>query len=172
MVNIKNIIVSSSFHVASFTNKKEKNEMNFFDLFNIHIFNENVIMIDENAKQTAKWKTKIARFEKQRITALLRFRFEQLRKEAKTEFVISIFLFRSVGNNFSTENAKIQTLCKKKKRLKIFIIFKYEGKTQVEYKKFIKSCVKIFDMKKTIYHNEFQQIQCAIAHLNRDSDAV
>ena len=54
MINIKNIIVSSSFHIASLTNERKKNEMDFSNLFNIHIFNENVIMIDENAKQTTK----------------------------------------------------------------------------------------------------------------------
>ena len=172
MVNIKNIIVSSSSHVANFTNERKKNEMDFLNLFNIHIFNEDVVMIDKNAKQTAKWKTKIAYFKKQWTIALLKFRFEQLKKKIKTEFIISIFLFKSVENNFNVENMKIQTFCKKKKRFKIFIIFKYKNKTQVEYKKFIKSCVKIFDMKKTIYRDEFQQIQCAIVHLNRDSDAV
>ena len=60
----------------------------------------------------------------------------------------------------------------KKKRFKISIIFKYENKTQVEYKEFIKFCVKIFDMKKTNYRDDFQQIQCAIAHLDRDPDVV
>ena len=54
MINIKNIIVSSSFHVANFTNKRKKNEMNFLNSFNIHISNENVVMIDKNAKQTTK----------------------------------------------------------------------------------------------------------------------
>ena len=52
MINIKNIIISSLFHVANFTNKKKK--MDFFNFFNIYIFNENVIMIDENTKQTTK----------------------------------------------------------------------------------------------------------------------
>ena len=103
---------------------------------------------------------------------MLRFRFEQLRKKAKTEFVIPIFSSRSVGDNFSAENARIQTLCKKKKRFKIPVIFKYQDKTQVEYRKFIKSYVKIFDIKKTIYRDEFQQIQYTIAHLNCDSNAV
>ena len=54
MVNIKNIIILSSFHVASFTNEREKNEMNFLNLFNIHISNEDVVMIDKNTKQTTK----------------------------------------------------------------------------------------------------------------------
>ena len=103
---------------------------------------------------------------------MLKFRFEQLKKKIKTKFIISIFSFRSVGNNFNVENAKIQTFCKKKKRFKIFIIFKYKNKTQVEYRKFIKSYVKTFDMKRTIYRDEFQQIQCAVVHLNRDPDAV
>ena len=129
-------------------------------------------MTDENAKQTAKWETKIAHLEKQRITALLRFRLEQLREEAKTGFVIPIFPSRSVGDNLSAEDARIQALCKKKERLKILVIFKYENKTQIEYREFIKSCVKIFDMKKTIYRDEFRQIQCAVAHLNRDPDAA
>ena len=115
---------------------------------------------------------KIVCFEKQWIIVLLKFHFEQLKKKVKTEFVISIFLFRSVGNNFNAENAKIQTLCKEKKRLKIPVISKYENKTQVEYRKFIKFCVKTFDMKRTIYRDKFQQIQCAIAHLSRDPDAV
>ena len=154
MVNIKNIIVPSPSRVASPTNEREKNEMDFFDLFNIHTFNEDVIMTDKNAKQTAKWKTKIAHLEKQRTTALLRFRFEQLRKEAKTGFVIPILPSRSVGDNFSAENARIQTLCKEKERFKIFVIFKYEDKTQVEYREFIRFCVKIFDMKRTIYRDE------------------
>ena len=95
----------------------------------------------------------IVRFEKQRIIALLKSHFEQLKKKIKTEFIISILSFRSVENNLSVENAKIQTLCKKKKRFKIFIIFKYENKTQVEYRKFIRFCVKIFDMKRTIYRD-------------------
>ena len=116
MVNIKNIIILSPFCVANFINKKKK--MNSLNPFNIHIFNENVIMTDENAKQTAKWEAEIVRFEKQRIIVLLRFRLEQLKKEAKTEFVISIFSFRSVGDNFNAENTKIQTLCKKKIVLK------------------------------------------------------
>ena len=60
----------------------------------------------------------------------------------------------------------------KKKRFKIPIISKYKNKTQVEYRKFIKSCVKIFDMKRTIYRDKLWQIQCAIVHLNRDPDAV
>ena len=54
MINIKNIIISSLFHITNFINEKKENEMNFFNSFNIHISNENVIMIDENAKQTAK----------------------------------------------------------------------------------------------------------------------
>ena len=54
----------------------------------------------------------------------------------------------------------------------ISVHFKNKNKTQVEYKKFIKSFVKIFDMKKTIYRDESQQIQFAVAHLDRDSDAV
>ena len=103
---------------------------------------------------------------------MLKSCFEQLKKKVKTEFIISILLFRSVGNNFNAENARIQTLCKEKKRFKIPVIFKYENKTQVKYKEFIKSCVKTFDMKRTIYRNEFQQIQYAIAHLGRDPDAV
>ena len=103
---------------------------------------------------------------------MLKFRFEQIKKKIKTKFIISIFLFRSVGNNFNVENMKIQTLCKKKKRFKIPVIFKYQDKTQVEYRKFIKSYVKIFDIKKTIYRDEFQQIQYTIAHLNCDSNAV
>ena len=172
MVNIKNITVPSSFHVASLTNEKKENKMNFFNLFNIHISNEDVVMIDKNAKQTTKWKTKIAHFKKQRITVLLKFRFEQLKKKIKTEFIIPIFLFRSVDDNLSVENVKIQALCKKKKRFKISVIFKYKNKTQVEYRKFIKFCVKIFDMKRTIYRDEFWQIQYAIAHLNRDSDVA
>ena len=118
MINIKNIIISSSFHVTSFTNKKKKNKMNFLNFFNINIYNENVIMIDKNAKQTTKWKTKIARFKKQRITVLLKFRFEQLKKKTKTKFVISIFSFKSIENNLSAENTKIQTLYKKKNVLK------------------------------------------------------
>ena len=172
MVNIKNIIISSLFHVASFTNERKKNEMNFSNLFNIHISNEDVIMIDKNAEQTTKWKTEIVRFEKQWIIVLLKFHFEQLKKKIKTEFVISIFLFRSVENNFSAENARIQAFCKKKKRFKISVIFKYKNKTQIEYRKFIRFCVKIFNMKRTIYRDEFWQIQCAVVHLSRDSDAV
>ena len=129
-------------------------------------------MTDKNAKQTAKWKAEIVHLEKQWIIALLKFCFEQLRKKVKTEFIISFFLFKSVENNFSAENVKIQTFCKKKKRFKILVIFKYENKTQVEYKEFIRFCVKIFDMKKTIYRDEFWQIQCAVAYLNRDPDAV
>ena len=146
--------------------------MDFFNLFNIHIFNEDVIMTDENTKQTAKWEAEIARFEKQRITALLKSRLEQLKKKVKTGFVISIFPSRSVGNNFSAENARIQALCKEKKRFKILVISKYENKTQVEYREFIKSCVKIFDMKRTIYRDELRQIQCAIAYLGRDPDVA
>ena len=172
MVNTKNTITSPPSHVASPTNERKKNEMDFSNPFNIHISNENIIMTDENAEQTAKWEMKIAHFEKQWITVLLKFRFEQLKKKAKTEFIISILSFRSVGDNFSAENARIQTLCKEKKRFKIFVIFKYENKTQVEYKKFIKSCVKIFDIKRTIYRDKFRQIQCAIAHLSRYPDAV
>ena len=111
-------------------------------------------MIDKNAKQTTKWKTKIVHFKKQQIIVLLKFRFEQLKKKPKTGFIISIFFFKSVGDNFSVENARIQTLCKKKKRFKISVIFKYKNKTQVEYRNFIKSCVKIFDMKRTIYRDK------------------
>ena len=129
--------------------------MDSFNFFNIHISNENVVMTDKNTKQTAKWETKIVHLKKQRTTVLLKFRFEQLKKKAKTGFVISIFSSKSVGDNFSVEDARIQTLCKKKKRLKIPVIFKYEDKTQVEYREFIKSCVKTFDMKKTIYRDEF-----------------
>ena len=172
MINIKNIIISSLFHIANLTNEKKKNEMNFLNPFNIHISNEDVIMIDKNTKQTAKWKTKIAHLKKQRTTALLKFRFEQLKKKVKTEFVISILSFKSVEDNFNAENTKIQTLCKEKKRLKIPVISKYENKTQVEYREFIKSCVKTFDMKRTIYRDEFRQIQCAIVHLSRDPDAA
>ena len=172
MVNIKNIIVPSPSHVASPTNEKEENEMNSFNPFNIHISNEDVVMTDKNAKQTTKWKTKIAHLEKQRTTALLKSRLEQLKKKVKTGFVISIFSFRSVGDNFNAEDARIQTLCKEKKRLKIPVISKYENKTQVEYRKFIKFCVKTFDMKRTIYRDELRQIQCAIAHLSRDPDAA
>ena len=98
--------------------------------------------------------------------------FWAIKKKVKTEFIISIFLFKSVEDNFNVENAKIQTLCKKKKCFKIFIIFKYKKKMQIEYRKFIKSYVKIFNMKKTIYRDEFWQIQCAVAHLDRDSDAA
>ena len=54
MINTKNIIISSPSHVASLTNEKKENEMNSSNPFNIHISNENVVMIDENAKQTAK----------------------------------------------------------------------------------------------------------------------
>ena len=115
---------------------------------------------------------KIVRLEKQRITVLLKFHFEQLKKKAKTGFVIPILSSRSIEDNLNAENARIQALCKEKKRLKIPVIFKYEDKTQVEYRKFIKSCVKIFDIKKTIYRDEFRQIQCAVAHLNRDPDAA
>ena len=86
---------------------------------------------------------------------MLKFHFEQLKKKFKIEFNISIFLFKSVENNFNIENTKIQKFCKKKKRFKISIIFKYKDKTQVEYRTFIKSCVKTFDMKRTIYHAEF-----------------
>ena len=146
--------------------------MNFFNLFNIHIPNEDVVMIDKNTKQTTKWKTKIARFKKQRIIVLLRFRFEQLKKKVKSKFIISILLFKSVENNLNAKNARIQTLCKEKKCFKISVIFKYKNKTQIKYKKFIRFCVKIFDMKKTIYRDKLQQIQCAVAHLNRDPDAV
>ena len=103
---------------------------------------------------------------------MLKFHFEQLKKKVKTKFIILIISFKLVGNNFNTENTKIQTLCKKQKRFKILVIFKYKNKTQVEYKKFIKFCVKIFDMKRTIYRDEFQQIQYAIAHLNRDPDVA
>ena len=98
--------------------KKKKNKMNFSNFFNIYIFNEDVIMTDENTKQTAKWKIKISHLEKQLITVLLKFRFEQLKKKVKTGFIISIFLFKSVENNFNVENMKIQTFCKKKNVLK------------------------------------------------------
>ena len=54
MINIKNIIISSSSHITNFTNEREKNKMDFFNSFNIHIFNEDVVMIDENTKQTTK----------------------------------------------------------------------------------------------------------------------
>ena len=57
-------------------------------------------------------------------------------------------------------------------RLKVPAIPKYEGKTQAEYREFIKSCVKTFDMKRTIYRDELRQIQCAIVHLNCDPDVV
>ena len=54
MINIKNIIILSPSYVTSFTNEREKNEMDFLNFFNIHIFNEDVIMTDENTKQTTK----------------------------------------------------------------------------------------------------------------------
>ena len=54
MVNTRNIIISSSSRIASLTNEKEKNEMNFFGPFNIHTFNEDVVMTDENTKQTTE----------------------------------------------------------------------------------------------------------------------
>ena len=104
--------------------------MNFSNFFNIHISNENVIMIDKNTKQTTKWKTKIACFKKQWITVLLKFHFEQLKKKIKTEFIISIFLFKSVEDNFSVENIKIQTLYKKKNVLK-FLLF---SNTKIKHK--------------------------------------
>ena len=122
MINIKNIIVSSSSHVTNLTNKRKENEMDSLNPFNIHISNENVIMTDKNAKQTAKWEAEIVRLKKKWIIVLLKFRFEQLKKEVKTGFVIPIFSFKSVENNFSAENTKIQTLCKKKNVLK-FLLF-------------------------------------------------
>ena len=63
-------------------------------------------------------KTKIVRFKKQWIIVLLKFHFEQSKKKVKTEFLISIFSFRSVQTNLNAENTKIQTLCKKKNWLK------------------------------------------------------
>ena len=54
MINTRNTTVPSSSHVASPTNEKKENKMNFSNPFNIHTPNENVVMTDENAKQTAK----------------------------------------------------------------------------------------------------------------------
>ena len=172
MVNTRSATAPPPSRVASPTNEKEENEMDSSGPSNIHTPNEDVVMTDENAKQTAEWEAEIARLEKQRTTALLRSRFEQLREEAKTGFVIPILPSRSVGDNLSAEDARIQALCKEEERLKVPAIPKYEGKTQAEYREFIRSCVKTFDMKRTIYRDELRQIQCAVAHLGRDSDAA
>ena len=61
-------------------------------------------------KDCSLWKTMNHRFAK--------IPFWTIKKKIKIEFIISIFLFKSVKDNFNIKNAKIQTLCKKKNVLK------------------------------------------------------
>ena len=118
MINIKNIIISSSFHVTNFINKKKFNKMNFSNLFNIHIFNENVIMTDKNTKQTTKWKTEIVRLKKQWIIVLLKFRFEQLKKKPKQNSLFQSFHLDQLETILVLKTQKFRHSAKKKNVLK------------------------------------------------------
>ena len=139
--------------------------MNSFNLFNIHTSNEDVVMTDKNAKQTAKWEAEIARLEKQRTTALLRSRLEQLREEAKAGFVIPILPFRSVGDKVWLNAKNIRSKRSFKK-----LDYKYHGPFEIIKlidKRFYK--LKLFDFINKI-HNVFHVFLLEPYKKNNDSN--